>query len=243
MIKYCLKLMLLLSLLIFFSGSVWADVKLPALVSENMVLQRDAQINLWGWADPGEKVRIQFQGKRLSAKAGKDEKWTIALSPLPAGGPYDMVIKGKNTITIRNILVGDVWLASGQSNMGFALKNINNPEQVIKAAENPQIRLLTVTNKTAFQPVQDIVTDGWKECSPKLAENFSAVAYLFGSELYEKYQVPIGLINSSWGGTNIEPWTSAEGLKDIKNSISAGLIPRPLGRFCHSRESGNLDSG
>ena len=222
--KYCLKIMLLLSLSIFFSGSVWADVKLPALVGDNMVLQRDARIKLWGWADPGEKVRIQFQSKRLTAKTGEDGEWRMVLSPLPAGGPYEMAIKGKNTITIRKILVGDVWLASGQSNMAFMLKNVNNAEKEIRTAENPQIRLLTVNHKAAFQPEEDIFTNGWKECSPKLAEEFSAIAYLFGKELYKKYQVPIGLINSSWGGTIVEAWTSGEGLshfEHLKGSVAS----------------------
>jgi sialate O-acetylesterase len=135
-----------------------------------------------------------------------------------------MVVKGKNTITIRNILAGDIWLASGQSNMAWPLKNISNSEQEIRTAENSQIRLLTVNNKTAFQPDQDIVASGWEECSPELAENFSAIAYLFGRELYEKYQVPIGLINSSWGGTIVEAWTSAEGLSNfeyLKESVAS----------------------
>ncbi len=224
MTKKHVKIGLLFALLLLLSAPVRADVTLPALVSDNMVLQRDARITLWGWADPGETVGIQFQDMQLSAKADKNGRWAIAMSPLSAGGPFEMVIKGKNTITIRNILVGDVWLASGQSNMEFMLKNINNPDQIIKAAGNPQIRLLTVTKKTAFQPVQDIVTDGWEECSPERAENFSAVAYLFGSELYNKYQIPIGLIHSSWSGTIIESWTSAEGLKNfehLKESVAS----------------------
>jgi sialate O-acetylesterase len=253
MTKFRLKIILLFAFLILLDVSVWADVKLPALVGDNMVLQRDSRIKLWGWADPGEKVSAQFQNKQLTAEAGKDGRWTMVLSPLSAGGPYEMVIRGKNTITIKNILVGDVWLASGQSNMALMLKAINNSEQEIRTAENPEIRLLTVNNKTAFQPEQDIVTNGWEECSPALAEKFSAIAYLFGRELYKKYQVPIGLISSSWGGTIVEDWTSAEGLnsfeylkesvKSISKISTADYKANKENREAWNAQYGSIDRG
>ena len=248
-----MKIRLLFALSFLLNVTVWADIKLPALVGDNMVLQRNANINLWGWADPGETVSLQFQGRQLTAEAGKDGKWLAVTSPLPAGGPYEMVIKGKNTIIIRNVLVGDVWLASGQSNMALMLKNINNSKQEIETAQNPQIRLLTVNPKTAFQPEQDIATNGWKECSPELAGNFSAIAYLFGRELNKKYQVPIGLINSSWGGTIVEAWTSAEGLngfEHLKKSVEtisklsvAEYEANNKEREAWSKQYGSVDRG
>lgn len=216
MTKQSLKLAFLVVLSFLLNISLWANVKLPALVGDNMVLQRDSKINLWGWADPGEKVGILFQNKQLTMKTGKDGKWTMVLPPHPAGGPFEMIIKGKNTITIKNILIGDVWLASGQSNMEFALKDAINSKQEIEIANNSQIRLFTVKHKTAFQPQNEVDSKAWVVCSPDLVKDFSAIAYLFGRKLNEKYHVPIGLINSSWGGTPAESWTSSEGFKNLE---------------------------
>ena len=214
--KLFIKPALILALIVPLNLSVFGNVKLPALVGDNMVLQRDTPINIWGWADPDEKVNLQFCGKQFTAITDKDGKWTMVLSPLPAGGPYEMVIRGKNIITIKNILIGDVWLASGQSNMEFALKDANNSKQEIEIANNSQIRLFTVKHKTAFQPLNDVDSKAWMVCSPDLVKDFSAIAYLFGRKLNEKYNVPIGLINSSWGGTPAESWTSSEGFKNLE---------------------------
>jgi sialate O-acetylesterase len=211
-----MKKILILSILILSSVLVQAIIKLPALVGDNMVLQRDAKINLWGWAAPGEKIGLQFQNTHTSTNTGKDGKWTITLQAMPAGGPYDMVIKGKNnSLSIRNILIGDVWLASGQSNMEWITKNIKNSKAEIAKANIPRIRLLKLKTNVSFKPQQDFNSDGWVECSPKSITQFSAIAYLFGRELYEKYQVPVGLINSSWGGTPAEAWISSEGLSKV----------------------------
>lgn len=204
----------LIFLLLVLSGSLLrAEVKLPAFVGDNMVLQRDAAINIWGWADAGEKVTVLFLDRKMSAKAGKDGRWAVTLNPVPAGGPFEMTLKGrKNTIVIKNILVGDVWLASGQSNMEMELRNINNGSEEAEDSDYPQIRLITVKRNTAFKPLDDVQSEGWKECSPKSVETFSAVAYLFGRELNRRYHVPIGLIHTSWSGTAAESWVSAEGL-------------------------------
>ena len=210
-----MKRVLLLPLCLFVIKSLLANVTLPALVSDNMVLQRNAKINLWGWGDVDEKITIEFQKKQTVAHADKDGKWKVVLEPLLAGGPYEMVIKGKNTIAIHNILIGDVWLASGQSNMEFMLKNVNNATEEIETADYPDIRLFTVQKKFAFQPERDVVSSGWRFCSPQTVDSFSAVAYFFGRELYKRYKVPIGLIHTSWGGTVAEAWTSAEGVKQF----------------------------
>ncbi len=195
-------------------SSLFADVRLPELVGDNMVLQQNTKLPLWGWAAPGERVTVSFNGQQLSAKAGKDGKWTVTLAPVPAGGPFEMTIKGNNTINLRNILVGEVWLASGQSNMEWFLSStVDNHVQEIAAANYPQIRLIDVRNTVAFRPKAEMESDGWKICSPETAGNFSAVAYFFARDLHQRYKVPVGLITSEWGGTPAEAWTSGEALK------------------------------
>lgn len=208
-----MKKLFLLFLLNILVPGLRANIILPALVGDNMVLQRDTKINLWGWADPGEKISIQFQARQLKTKAGKDGKWTIILPSFPAGGPYQMFIKGKNSITLQNILIGDVWLASGQSNMEMRLHDIKNGEQETESADYPQIRLFTVTKKFAFQPREKLSSGYWTVCSPDAVASFSAVEYLFGREIYKRYKIPVGLIHSSWGGTAAQAWISSEGLK------------------------------
>lgn len=213
-IKYLgIKLILILSFA--FNFGVWANVKLPSLVGDNMVLQRDTQIKLWGWAESGEKVTILFLNKQYSQTTGKDGKWVITLPSIPAGGPFEMVIKGNNTINIKNILVGDVWLASGQSNMEFQLQKVNNAETEIESANFDHIRLFSVDKSNSFQKKQECSSSGWQVCSPTTVKNFSAVAYLFGRELFDRYKLPIGLISGSIGGTPAEAWISAEGLKEF----------------------------
>ena len=211
-----MKRILLLLILVLSGSLVRAEIRLPAFVSENMVLQRDAVINIWGWADPGERVTVLFRDMKMTAKTGRDGKWSLAMTPQPAGGPYEMTIRGrKNTIAIKNILIGDIWLASGQSNMEMELRNINNGPEEAEDSYYPQIRLFTVNRNTAFMPLDDVESDGWKECSPESVATFSALAYLFGRELNKKYHVPIGLIHTSWGGTAAESWVSAENLKEF----------------------------
>lgn len=211
-----MKHILILILLVLSSSLMRAEIKLPAFVGNNMVLQRDAKINIWGWADPGEKVTVRFRDMKMTAKTDRDGKWSVTMAPQPAGGPYEMTVGSrKETIVIDNILVGDIWLASGQSNMEMELRNINNGPDEMENSDYPQVRLITVKRNTAFKPLEDVLSDGWKECSPESVETFSAVAYLFGRELNKKYHVPIGLIHTSWGGTAAESWVSAEGLSEF----------------------------
>lgn len=182
-----------------------------------MVLQRDAPIRLWGWAGKGEKVTVRFLSQSASTSAGTDGKWRLTLSPVAAGGPYTLEIKGKNTIVLRDVLVGDVWLCGGQSNMGWQLAwSVDNHVAEIAAAQYPNIRLLKVQETLSYQPLDDIRTEkGWQPCTPQTVGSFSAVAYFFGRELYRKYGVPVGLISSNWGGTPAEAWTSAATLKTL----------------------------
>ena len=207
----------LLLFVMILAGSVLqshANVRLPKLVGNNMVLQRDVTIPIWGWADPGEKVTVHFMKQKRTTTAGKDGKWHIDLKPVKAGGPYEMVIKGKNEIKLTNILIGDVWLASGQSNMEWTLAStVNNFKEEIAAANYPKIRLFTVENAVASRPLSDISGFEWQVCSPETIGNFSAVAYFFGRKLHQDLGIPIGLINSSWGGTPAEAWTDLESIK------------------------------
>jgi sialate O-acetylesterase len=190
-----------------------AEVRLPAVIGDEMVLQRDSRIRVWGWADPGEAVAIAFQGDSVKTKADRSGHWSASLGPYPAGGPYEMSIVGKNSLRLRDILVGDVWLASGQSNMELPLGayfglHVDNADREIAAASFPRIRLLAVEHKTAPSPDPDTTSEGWRAVTPQTGASFSAVAYFFARELYQRYQVPIGLIQATWGGTVAEAWMS-----------------------------------
>ena len=194
---------------LLLASPVMAEVTLPALIGDHMVLQRDATVPIWGQAAPGEKVAVEFLGQNRSATADKNGDWRVNLKRLKAGGPHEMTIRGSNTIVLKNVLVGEVWLASGQSNMQMSVVAVNNAAEEIAAAEYPLIRLFTVPNIPAAAPTKDL-NGGWVECSPATIPHFSAAAYFFGRKLHQDLEVPVGLINSSWGGTNAETWTPAE---------------------------------
>jgi sialate O-acetylesterase len=179
-----------------------------------MVLQQGKQVSIWGWAEPGEKVAVSgsWQIGSWDTTADKDGKWMIKIEPPKAGGPYRMTIAGKNVITIDNIMSGEVWVCSGQSNMQWPVKLANNAEEEIAAADYPKIRLFSVPQVVAEEP-QDDCKGEWTACSPESVENFSAVAYYFGRMLHQELDVPIGLIHTSWGGTPAESWTSRPALE------------------------------
>jgi sialate O-acetylesterase len=197
-----------------------AEVRLPAVIGDAMVLQRDSKIHVWGWADPGEPVAIAFLGNSSKTKADRSGHWSVSLGPYPAGGPYEMSIVGKNSLKLSDILIGDVWLASGQSNMELQLKSpfglsVDNADREVAAASFPQIRLLKIQQKTAPRPDPDSTSEGWHAVTPETAAGFSAIAYFFGRELNQRYQVPIGLIQASWGGTVAETWMSESALRQF----------------------------
>jgi sialate O-acetylesterase len=200
----------LLLLLIFFCSMGQAQVVLPPFFNCNMVLQQGIPIPVWGWASPGEKVSVTFNNKTVTTKTGKDGKWKVSLQSMNYGGPYNMVIKGKNLRTIENILIGEVWVCSGQSNMEFNLSSALNGQAEIATSDYPEIRLFTVKKRIAQTPQEDLEEGEWWQCSPVSSPKFSAVAYFFGRALYLNLKVPIGLINTSWGGTVAETWTSPE---------------------------------
>jgi sialate O-acetylesterase len=186
----------------------YAGVVLPKVFTSNMVLQRSKPVKVWGWADKGEKITVQFNAQKLTVKAGKEGAWMVTLQPMEAGGPYEMKIDGKNNIVLSNILIGDVYICSGQSNMEFALRNANNAAKEIATSSYPNIRLFTVKKAMSFAEKKDVQADAWAECGPSTSGDFSAVAYFFARKLIKDINVPIGLIHTSWGGTYIEAWTS-----------------------------------
>ena len=202
--------------------TVFGQIRLPRLVRDSMILQRDTKINIWGWASKGEKVNIKFNNKNYNTVTDANGKWRIQLPPMKAGGPYKMDITGSNKLFLNEILIGDVWICSGQSNMVHQL-NIHDVTYAkdIAEANYPQIRHFWIPTLTNLQgPKDDLPTGYWKWANPEDVRPFSAVAYFFARKIYEKYHVPIGLINASVGGTPIEAWTSEEGLKDFPALIS-----------------------
>lgn len=209
--------LILCSLLTFSSQQIFSQVKLPRLVRDSMVLQRNANIKIWGWASPKEKIKISFQHKKYKTVADANGNWLIMLSPMKAGGPYTMKIDAKNHIVLNDILIGDVWLCAGQSNMQHNLElHKYKYAKEIANADYPQIRQFLVSQTTNLQnPESDLTGGYWKYANPQNLLQFSAVGYFFAKALCDKYHVPIGFINSSVGGTPIEAWTSEEGLKEF----------------------------
>lgn len=186
-----------------------ANIRLPKIFGDSMVLQRGQEIPVWGWADKNEKITVTFNRQTKTITTGKDGKWKVTLAPETEGGPYRFIAKGKNTITLQNILVGDVWVCSGQSNMEFHLSSVINAAKEIEEANFPGIRHFTVLNDVAEKPRDDLAHESsWKAATSQNAGNFTAVGYFFARELYKELKVPIGLIHTSWGGTNSETWTS-----------------------------------
>ncbi len=211
-----------------------ADVKLHNLFTDHMVLQRDIAVPVWGWADDGEKVTVEFRGKKVSTTA-KGGKWMVKLGKLKAGGPDELKVSGKNSITLADVLVGEVWLASGQSNMEWSMRNSFQPFGDILAANNPKLRLFTVPKLKADEPVKDVVS-AWKETSPSSVSNFSAVAYYFGLKLQKDLGVPVGLIHTSWGGSPAEVWMSdavLTGNSEYKRDIVDAYVAQ-MGKLAES---------
>jgi sialate O-acetylesterase len=195
--------------LLSIACALHAAVKLPTLISDHMVLQQGIPVRVWGSADAGETVKVEFQGQSVSVKAGDNGKWTAWLKPLVTGGPLEMSINGT---VIKDVLVGEVWVGSGQSNMEFKLQTANNHDEEIAAASYPMIHLFLVKKAVADQPADDVVGT-WQVCSPESAKGFSAVEYFFGRHLQQNLHVPMGLIESDWGGTPAESWISRQAVE------------------------------
>jgi sialate O-acetylesterase len=213
----------LMILMISVSAELRAEIKPASVFNDHMVLQRDMKVPVWGKASPGEEIIIEFAGQRQSAKAEKDGKWRIELEPMPANAtPQTLSISSGNSksaiqnLKFEDVLVGEVWLCSGQSNMDFPVSNngssVTNAKEEIANANYPQIRLLKIPRGNSKEPL-DSFKANWEECSPQTVGPISGVAYFFGRELFQKLNVPVGLINPSYGGTPVEAWMSAETMK------------------------------
>jgi sialate O-acetylesterase len=242
----------LLPLLALLSAQAHAAVRVPNILSDHAVLQRDAPIHIWGWSDPGETITAHFHDQTRTADANQYGEWSLWLLPESAGGPYTLTLQGNaaapppappqplatpegttpavppappDALTISDLLVGDVWFASGQSNMEIPLNGfphsavIKNADQEIAAATQPQLRLLHIPNKSSDVPLADSPAT-WTLCTPATAAEFSAIAYFFGREISNREHVPVGLIDSTWGGTPVESWISLDGL-----AADASLMP------------------
>ncbi|MGQ7945470.1 sialate O-acetylesterase [Flavobacterium sp. WC2509] len=207
-----------------------AQIKLPALVSNNMVLQQNAKVNLWGWAAPNESIKIQlgWQNELVETKADAKGNWKIEVStPKADEKKYTITLEASNKITLNNVLLGEVWICSGQSNMFFPVgkqegtwkTGVKNYEEEIKNANYPLLRLFTVATVASEKPLED-VQGNWQECTPETINAFSAVGYFFGRDLFQNIKTPIGLISTSWGGTKAEAWTSTKVLEENKDLVT-----------------------
>ncbi|HXT59072.1 MAG TPA: prolyl oligopeptidase family serine peptidase [Pirellulales bacterium] len=194
---------------LLLSGAASADVKLPAIFTSHMVLQQGQADRVWGWADKGEEVTVTIADQTKTAKAGDDGKWLITLDPLKVGGPHTLSVKGKNEIKLDDVLVGEVWLCSGQSNMGMAVGQSNDGDLESLAANFPQIRLISVPQVGTQEPQSDF-TGQWEPCTPETVKQFSAVGFFFGRQLHQTLGVPVGLIDDAWGGSACEAWISRD---------------------------------
>lgn len=206
------------------AAPAYADVVLTPILSSNAVLQRELPIPVWGWDKPGQEVSVTLDGQTKTAKADDKGFWIVKLDPKKAGGPYDMTVKGSTTVESQNLLIGEVWFCSGQSNMEWPLKNTTNAQEEAKTADRPTLRTINIPNTKTNNPRTNEwistkpelnPTFKWEVCTPQSAPGFSGVAYYFGKELNSELNVPIGLINSSWGGTYIEAWISKAGLESV----------------------------
>lgn len=184
---------------------------LHPLFTDHMVLQRGIETPVWGWTQPGAVVTVSLQGKTAQGTAGEDGRWLAKLPPLFAGGPFEMHVLGPQRAVVKDVLVGEVWICSGQSNMEWSVANSSNAEKEVAEAKHPRLRLFTVPKTIALEP-QSLVQSSWQVCSPETIPGFSAVGYFFGRELQQRIDFPVGLIHTSWGGTVAEAWTSAEAL-------------------------------
>jgi sialate O-acetylesterase len=220
--------------------SVAAQVRLPNFFGDNMVLQRNSPVPVWGWAKPNEAVVVQFNRQVKSIKADKTGKWMIRLDAENAGGPFELSIKGKNTIQLKNVLVGDVWLCTGQSNMEWTVGQSNNAKNEMAAADYPFIRQIKIERAVNSLPENNIRPADWKICNPASAADFSGVGYFFAKIIYDSTKIPVGLINTCWGGTNIETWISREGFEsssEFKEMI-AGMPKISLDSISKLKDNG-----
>ncbi|HLY10571.1 MAG TPA: sialate O-acetylesterase [Planctomycetota bacterium] len=204
-----------------------AELKLHSLFADHMVLQADFACPVWGTVEPGEDITVSIAGHKKTAKANADGKWSLKLDPMKSGGPHEMTVAGRTSVTVQDVLIGEVWVCSGQSNMEMVVSSCNNFEQEKAAANFPNLRHFLVKKNPQDAPVRD-VSGSWKATTPETVGGFTAVGYFFGRELNQKLNVPIGLIHTSWGGTAAELWTSRPVLEgnDVLKPIAENFPKR-----------------
>jgi sialate O-acetylesterase len=213
----------LVSIFLLFSALLSANVTLPLLFSDGMVLQRNKSIPIWGFADANEKIEVHFNKQIKKTQADKNGKWMLKLDSEKAGGPFELTIIGKNKIVLKNVLVGEVWICSGQSNMEFPIFLVQNAKDEIADSDYPMIRHFGVAQDLSGTPKEDLKAGKWEAASKETVARFTAVGYFFAKKLYAELNIPIGIIHTSWGGTNVETWTSREAFQnsaEFKNMIA-----------------------
>ena len=204
---------ILFFLLIFLPTRVKADPRLPHLFTDHMVLQEDMDISVWGWADPEERITVELGPNTKQTVASASGHWSVSLPSMHAGGPFTLIVRGRKVVEVKDVLLGEVWIASGQSNMTYALSGATGAAEEIPAANYPQMRFFTVPKRIAVSSEEDTLPATWEICTPDMAKAFSAVAYFFGRDLHNALNVPIGLILSAWPGTAGEEWTDPDSLR------------------------------
>jgi sialate O-acetylesterase len=219
-IPVAMRSFIIFSALVLQALPSFAEVSLPKFFGDHMVLQRDAEVAVWGWAAPREEVRVSFGGQTRTTRAGEGGDWMVRLDPM-AASHAGRTLTVNDSVTFENVLVGDLWLCSGQSNMEWTLRGALNAREEIAAADYPSIRHIKIERRSGDQPRKDVhKVKGWDVCRPDKAGEFTAVGYFFARRLYEELNVPIGIVNSSWGGTAIEPWTAPEGFYRVPELAS-----------------------
>ncbi len=211
------------TVLLILATPLRADVRLPAVFGDHMVVQQGVPIPVWGWADTEKEITVTLGDRTASAKPGASGAWSVQLDAIPAGGPHVLTVRGSNVIEVKDVLVGEVWLCSGQSNMAMTVGRSKDPEKEAAAATYPQIRMFTTARKTSDKP-QAEASGSWTVCSPQTVSNFSATAYFFARRLHKELSAPVGLLHSSWGGTPVQawtPWHAQEAVRDLAPVLDA----------------------
>lgn len=208
--------------LVLFSNQLFSQIKLPKLIGDGVILQRDIPVSIWGWAAPNEQITVTFIGNKYTAQANENGDWTIILPAQPSGGPFTMELTASNSISLKNILFGDVWVCSGQSNMELSMERVKEKyADVIKNSQNENIRQFLVPDAYDFKGKhKDIDSGNWESATPENVLEFSAVAYFFAKEMFEKYKIPIGIINTALGGSPVEAWMSEASLKEFPEAYN-----------------------
>ena len=217
----------------------WADVSLSPIIGSHMVLQRGVACPIWGWAEAGEKVSVEFAGQKVTGITGEDGKWMVKLAPMRVNATgAAMTISGKNTIALEDVVVGEVWLCSGQSNMEFTVGQVMNAKEEIAAATDGMIRHLKVGNPGSGTPMDKVQSNGWQSASPQTVGGFTAAGYFFAREVRKELGVPVGLLGANWGGTRIEPWTPPAGFQQVP---ALKNIADKLDEFPKGKDGGKVD--